>query len=655
MTKILFEDVVLKKSPERAMRSLLKLSGLQRYVASLGSDREKQDFTRHMQKYINIWLPDCPFEVSFTNRYMVDQWEARTTARKYVKTGDKIKYLCGNLVSITMDEEEDQSFISNAFSITYSSRKKTPSLFLGPARFANHDCNANAKLESRGGEGMVVIAVREIEEGDEITVNYGENYFGENNCECLCHSCEKKVCGGWRHGTKENNGTQTPRAGSESDGEGPGSRRSKRRRQPIDYTQRLREPKTYTEEEPQPKRRKSDLDLASISSAMHSKVEPRKMASSHLAKAASQRPERRKEDVDPRTAAMRAQIGKDFLQTRASSSRTESRHPSAQAAHSQIRRSSTPMGRRSFRSSVSSNRTRKTGKDAIYKSHMLFAFLKRGSSGAYKDPKSQASPPRSELIVPSIELEEPRSQLSSSSSDENSIFDRAERPSASPFTDPSASDSRVDNGERAVGSPAENFSTKEAIPSSKRTTEIERPPPTISPGAEQAEPSDPATSHDPPATNLAECKSISPEDSNKRTENIRNTAQTSTVEGFFDLTTAQEPKIVSPDEENEESESETEYRVPGDYVRTERLLGPKNSRWVECRTCGENFVQHEANQIRRECPRCERHSKLYGFQWPQTDYQHGGPERVMDHRTVNRFLSRAEEMEEPKHRGRRGG
>jgi len=97
------------------------------------------------------------------------------------------------------------------------------------------------------------------------------------------------------------------------------------------------------------------------------------------------------------------------------------------------------------------------------------------------------------------------------------------------------------------------------------------------------------------------------------------------------------------------STANTVHRTPGDYIRTPRLLGPRNSRWVECCTCDDVFIQHDAHQNRRECPRCERHSKLYGFQWPQTDYERNGevnePKRVMDHRTVNRFLSRAEERE----------
>ena len=64
----------------------------------------------------------------------------------------------------------------------------------------------------------------------------------------------------------------------------------------------------------------------------------------------------------------------------------------------------------------------------------------------------------------------------------------------------------------------------------------------------------------------------------------------------------------------------------------------------ECRTCSTTWVQSDAYTTRKECPRCERHSKLYGYRWPQTESQKGEREgRIMDHRTVNRFLLANEE------------
>jgi len=86
-------------------------------------------------------------------------------------------------------------------------------------------------------------------------------------------------------------------------------------------------------------------------------------------------------------------------------------------------------------------------------------------------------------------------------------------------------------------------------------------------------------------------------------------------------------------------------RKPGDYTLTRRLLSTPYSRWVQCRVCDSDFVQTEAYQTRWSCPRCERHSKIYGYQWPKTDKtgKHDTEERIMDHRMVHRFIWADEE------------
>lgn len=104
------------------------------------------------------------------------------------------------------------------------------------------------------------------------------------------------------------------------------------------------------------------------------------------------------------------------------------------------------------------------------------------------------------------------------------------------------------------------------------------------------------------------------------------------------------PEPASDDEDNEDDEPRP-IRTRGDYVLTSRLLAEPQSAWITCKICEESFVQQNAYFTRSSCPRCERHSKLYGYQWPKTDKdgKHDTEERVLDHRTVHRFIQPKEE------------
>ncbi|KAF2766609.1 hypothetical protein EJ03DRAFT_384582 [Teratosphaeria nubilosa] len=193
---ILQKHVIINKDVATAHKELLKLPGMQKFQRALGTEDEKEHFERHLRKYVQIYLPDCPFEVGTTNRYTIMTAEAAIYARKPIRKGESIKYLSGIQVEMTEKEEKELSNRTD-FSIVLSSRRKRPSLFLGPARFANHDCDSNARLNTNGPHGIHIVACKDIAVGDEITVTYGEDYFGEDNCECLCQACEDQVRNGW--------------------------------------------------------------------------------------------------------------------------------------------------------------------------------------------------------------------------------------------------------------------------------------------------------------------------------------------------------------------------------------------------------------------------------------------------------------------------
>ena len=61
------------------------------------------------------------------------------------------------------------------------------------ARYINHSCRPNAKPVGRKG-GIVIVALRQIEAGEEITYDYGREYLKcfLNDGGCHCAACRKK-------------------------------------------------------------------------------------------------------------------------------------------------------------------------------------------------------------------------------------------------------------------------------------------------------------------------------------------------------------------------------------------------------------------------------------------------------------------------------
>ncbi|KAL4742291.1 histone-lysine N-methyltransferase set9 [Aspergillus similis] len=523
---ILLHDVIVAKDVSAAERKILDLTGMKRYLAKLPNDREKDWFRKHLRKYIQMYLPDCPFEVTTTNRYTITEHEAAICARKFIPQGQEIKYLSGTLVPMTKEEERDLDLKRKDFSIVMSSRRKTPSFFLGPARFANHDCSANGRLVTRGSEGMQVVATRDIYIGEEITVSYGEDYFGIDNCECLCLSCERVPRNGW----------------SQNLASGPQSKPSTP--EPV-----------APEDHLTPRKRKAPSDIDSDSSASST---PRKRAK-----------------FTPRNSKLRSQLS--FTEDIAISIEAEPRVPSPNLA-------------------LTVQGAGDSGK----------------SSSAGDNVESSGTDSES---LTSITLQE--SQRSSASTAATSVFDEGV-----------SIKTRSTKTAAMVAAPAESLIEAEAAisttsPDADIKLEVEPscgPATTVTAHIETASRADSCVSDMSISTKL--------EDGSEALEHVKKPRKPRTKRVY--LTIEPESKLT---------------RVPGDYTKTPKLLAHSYDRWVDCHTCNAWFVQQNSYLTRRECPRCERHSMLYGFRWPKTEKE--GPnddeERVMDHRTIHRFLYPEEE------------
>ena len=671
VTAILLHDVIVAKDSQKAEASLLQLSGLRKYYQQLRTDREKEDFRRHMRKYINIWMCDCPFEVSTTNRYTIVTHEAATTARRSIRKGDTIKYLCGNLVKMTPEEEKDLDLTRRDFSVVMSSRKKTPSLFLGPARFANHDCNANAKLVTRGVDGMEVVAVRDIEIGDEITVFYGENYFGDDNCECLCGTCEAEGRNGWPGGdcSASSSGLSTPPENLELE------RESRKRRRPARYQDETESTLTPLSSDDEEEDGEEENDVEDDEEVEESPPKKRKLSTeNHPSSVGIEL----SEDSVLSPSAKPAKRGSPLrnvlnVEDIVVTSKANEHHPQQEislkeAGHhgittqdedelladiraafagrpvlkpDSIRSEETRAAQKPHTTARSNSDSKVLIEPIPIDSDVPFRF---GSPFSFLPMKRRKPTYMIARTVPSP-IESRKHSFGSSSlssakgpsllSDKDSVFDKHFNESTSPATTPSANpsafmhwksphctmespySSALSSALSSLSSPLSSLSSITEVDYSSHTV-VDRPPLKVRGRPRKHE----------RLVMLNQTRIFKPRSKPVTPRKRRQ------VKATLEL---QIPSV----------------RSPGDYIRTHLLLGESFSRWVDCRTCDTCWVQANGYQTRKECPRCERHSKLYGYQWPKTDKQgkYDDEERVMDHRTVHRFIPPEEEAVERK-RGR---
>ncbi|KAK4160676.1 putative histone-lysine N-methyltransferase set-9 [Cladorrhinum sp. PSN259] len=550
ITKIIQYHLIVDPNLATAEEKLLATEGLKKFYNALRTPKEKDDFKAHLRRYMYTYLPDCPFEVNATNRYTIVSFEASVTARRYIRRNETIKYLAGIQVTITPEEEAQMALRKKDFSLVVSARSKTTSLFMGPARFANHDCNANARLVTRGQAGIEIIACRDIDVGDEITVSYSDSYFGEDNCECLCQTCESKLINGW----KPADGSVSVHASIEDD---------------------LLAAQGYSF-----RRRRRDESTAG-SSSRTSSVTP---------------------DIRPRV--LKRQRSQLMSGERAST--TDSLEPGSavQKRNLEVSLGTPPV--------TPAKRFKRAHYETIPLA--LESPVSRGSS----ESESAGSPLASEAesgILTDATTPTPDSPLALVLSPEPTPV-RAAGETLKLEENASELDVRLQSlpailptteGAPSVDSPVSNSTTVEIVP------------PTVS--LEEADATPKATT----AQALATADPMTPV-GRGRPKKV--------------------PTVRQP------SPGPTRYRIPGDYTLTPLLLSEPETAWVHCTNCNTAFVQKDAYYTRANCPRCERHSKLYGYVWPKTEPagKNDKEKRILDHRTINRFL---DPEEEAKVRGRK--
>ncbi|KAI1848499.1 hypothetical protein JX266_005805 [Neoarthrinium moseri] len=627
VTKIIQNHLIVDPDLPLAEEKLLALEGLRKFHNALRTEKEKDDFRRHLRRYAQTYLPDCPFEVSTTNRYTIVTYEAAVTARHFIKKGDSIKYLSGIQVLITPKEEEDMTKRKKDFSIVVSSRNKCASLFMGPARFANHDCDANARLVITSQSTIEIFAKKNIEVGDEITVTYGENYFGEDNCECLCQTCERNLANGW----------------SRPDGEdamaGPAGPVKKSIEESIDEGYSLR------------RRRRDDST------------------------ARSSRTPSRTPDIRPRVSRSRTKTLLRVDSYRAS----QTGSPAPETLLRQKRKhefavlSSPP---------VTPAKRQKTTLLDDQPVPLPEGILQRDSEGeSSSDAVGSAAESSAgdsvitDLTTPDEEIKEPELSLQSPKpTPTKSLAPGLTTGDASLTVSDVASSLESENTMMVQPLPAAEVASGAAM--APATTGIPAPdvpqrvsgvdfiapeeldliviPPPLTPASKMNE-------HEPHTPGSAQ-----PESTGEPIKRGRGRPKGSTkAKKLADFTAANPSTNVTPtrkatstprkarsppppmsdDDSVDDTDMPRNVRRPGDYTLTPLLLSEPDTAWIHCTICNDAFVQRDAYFTRSACPRCERHSKLYGYQWPKTQKvdKKDKEERILDHREIHRFLDPEDE------------
>lgn len=769
----------------------MQLSGIKKFYNALNTDDEKEHFERHLRKYINIYLPDCSFEVGTTNRYTITTAEAAIYARKRIKKGEPIKYLSGIQVEMTEKEEKELTGRTD-FSIVLSSRRKRPSLFLGPARFANHDCDSNARLNTSGPHGIHIVACKDIDIGDEITVTYGEDYFGIENRECLCETCEYAVRNGW-----DPNGPLLKDDSSDTDDSGdeklpPLPHRLRNVASPKKDQERFLARRrcedaqirgdapfglvTYTADDgsvhlkkkrgrPRKKLRPEDFEEEAKVKALQAQIIRRKSISptdetpldedscldnrgrlpirgttkAHVNSSSKQSnglgstpPSVASQELSKDSTLEKIMNLLSSVADRMSQTRTAERGRQAGSAESMKKASAIPESdvdagaeddwpiRQTLRSistgwprdqpspcEVSSIGSASKSKISPQSGRHLSRSPDCGSassrSSRERDPQqaNQIQCSRFPLIKKERSFSSLRKVLNveEAASDVYSVPDSPAPPVSHKrkfgISD-AHSDTYImpDSPELSVPAPKRKRGEPNRIGTDEYTAAVESPTESTSPYSRGTDSSSngsfasSATSVDAFAAGniaLGICNLLTTEvprdyepiggaddveidimggaasnfpgdiDTTPRGRptlrkskgELRTPADVSVTAAVRSIET-----VETIDAGAEVDERRGPVRTPGDYRLCRALLATAYHRWVECRNCDKDFVQDNAYLTRIACPRCERHSKLYGYHYPKTDKEgkHDTEERVTDHRTIHRFIDAEEERMEKKGR-----
>ncbi|KAK7692941.1 hypothetical protein QCA50_004582 [Cerrena zonata] len=234
-----------KAALTRAVEELLCLRPVQFYLRQYATIRQMNAFATHASRYFELYLPSGSIEIAHTSRYThrTGKSELCILATRPLAKDQVIEELKGSMADLSPEEDQelkqtteihrDGVSVRRDFSVIHSKQLKKNHLFLGPARFVNHDCNHNVEL-FRTGRYITFRVLRPIAVGEEVTANYGEGYFGRNNRHCLCATCESLGRGGYRPNASDDEADLSDSGAEANDGHSISGRSSSSSESDVD-------------------------------------------------------------------------------------------------------------------------------------------------------------------------------------------------------------------------------------------------------------------------------------------------------------------------------------------------------------------------------------------------------------------------------------
>ena len=198
--KEILEGVKSKRDVARAIDQLLNCDWAKGVTAGMELGKEeKMELQSHLKKYLWGLTGEREFALVKTTRYEMEGYQgAKILAKKEVKKGEKIKGLLGKTAAIT--EEQEKSLGERGVDTSCIMKTPTKSILIinGPVCFVNHDCAPNCKFVRLPNKEICFEAKRKIKPDEELTIDYGAGYFGRNQKNCQCPTCEAGKQGAYR-------------------------------------------------------------------------------------------------------------------------------------------------------------------------------------------------------------------------------------------------------------------------------------------------------------------------------------------------------------------------------------------------------------------------------------------------------------------------